>query len=227
MDNRILDITGQRFGRLKAVKFVEKRIRSKKDPHHYDYYWLFRCDCGRKVTINKRSVIRKNTRSCGCYNLEILKRGGRYNNNYRHGMKNSAFYQVWLNMKTRIQYPCSNSYKNYGARGITICSRWMKFENFRDDMHKSYLEHIKQYGKKNTFIERINNNGNYLLENCRWATREEQNFNKRNNRIINFKGINKTVTEWCRILKLPHSAISRRINHLKWNINRALTTPIQ
>jgi hypothetical protein len=101
------------------------------------------------------------------------------NGNYRHGMKGTRFYNIWCGIKIRIFTHSHTSYKWYGGRNIKICDRWLKFENFRDDMYESYLEHCKKYGKKDTSIDRINTFGNYYKENCRWATQKEQTNNTR------------------------------------------------
>lgn len=97
------------------------------------------------------------------------------------------FHQIWENMKQRCNNPNDYYYYNYGGRGIKICDRWSKYINFKADMEKSYKYHLKKYGKKNTTIDRINNNGNYCKENCKWSTLKEQNSNKRKPDTINRK----------------------------------------
>ena len=107
--------------------------------------------------------------------------------NLKHGMDGTKFYRKWDAMKQRCLSPNHPSFKNYGGRGITVCDRWLKFENFRDDMNESYLKHVQEFGTKNTTIERRNNNLGYSKDNCKWATQKENNGNKRSNRL--FKAI--------------------------------------
>ena len=97
--------------------------------------------------------------------------------NIKHGMSDTRFYKVWDNMKIRCTSSWHSKFKHYGGRGIRII--WKSFEEFRDDMYKSYLVHVKKYGEKQTTLDRIDNNGNYCKTNCRWATYSQQNVNRR------------------------------------------------
>ncbi|MGE0126669.1 MAG: hypothetical protein AB7U82_01095 [Blastocatellales bacterium] len=143
-----------------------------------------------------------------------------------HGMVQTRFWQTWYNMKSRCERPVAGSYKYYGARGIKVCGRWQKFENFRDDMHASYLEHAKKHGEKNTSIERKNSNGDYTPKNCEWATRIEQARNKTINHLITFKGQTKTLAGWAERYNIRQGTLERRINCSKWPIEKAITTPV-
>jgi hypothetical protein len=131
---------------------------------------LWRCSFG-KITKQVISYVLKGTNySCGCLKRE---------RNLRHGMRKSKFYMVWAWMKGRCLNKRKKEFIHYGGRGIKICDRWLKFENFRDDMLHWYTAHVVGFGEKNTTLERINVNGNYEPDNCRWATWSEQNLNKR------------------------------------------------
>lgn len=96
-----------------------------------------------------------------------------------HGMTDTPFHRIWISMRQRCTNQNSHAFNNYGGRGIKVCERWEKFENFKADMYQTYLEHLKIFGPKNTSIDRINNDGNYEPHNCRWATKKEQVLNRR------------------------------------------------
>ena len=143
---------GDKFNKLTAVKFIKR-------DKHFNQYWLFRCDCGTEKVIRYWSVRSGLVKACGC----LLK---------KHGMTNTKTYNSWIAMKKRCLDKNHISYKNYGGRGIIICSEWLKFENFYSDMGKR---------PKNKSLDRVDNNGNYCKDNCRWATKKQQMNNMRTN----------------------------------------------
>lgn len=102
-------------------------------------------------------------------------------------------------------------YNNYGGRGITYQESWKKFENFRDDMYESYLKHCEEYGEKDTTLDRIDVNGNYCKENCRWATRKIQANNTRKNHYITINGEVKTLTQWVEFYGIALSTVKNYI----------------
>jgi len=167
MGRPCINLTGQKFGRLTVLN---QDILLKKASLN----WMCKCECGTIKSIDGWNLRSGKTLSCGCLQLERAKEA-----NTKHGDRYTAFFQCWLNIKQRCFYESSKDYQNYGGRGITICDRWLVYENFKKDMYDSYLEHLNKFGKNNTFIERSNNDGNYEISNCKWATKKEQIHNRR------------------------------------------------
>ena len=117
-------------------------------------------------------------------------------------------------MKNRCNNPNNRSYKNYGGRGIKVCEEWQSFKNFNDDMLSTY--------KKGLSLDRIDNNGDYCKENCRWATKKEQNNNSRKNHLFNFKGMILTLTGWSKITGIKRSTLAQRLYVYKWSLDQTL-----
>lgn len=163
---RKLDIkTGDRYNRLTIIEEVESRgkIRIR--------FFKCKCDCGNHTIVSLRNLRRGITKSCGCYNIESLKKNKTKHSHTINKIMSSE-YISWCSMKQRCYNPNRKNYKNYGGRGITICDEWLNsFENFYKDMGKR---------PEGTTIDRINPNGNYEPSNCRWSTKKEQNMNRRN-----------------------------------------------
>lgn len=200
------DITGQRFGRLLVLRL---EMQGKKR------YWRCRCDCGTEKTVKTRNLLFCKTQSCGCLKVEVIKRGG----NLRHGLAYSSTHAIWAAMKSRCSNPNVRGYNRYGGRGISVCERWREsFVNFVADMGER---------PPGTSLDRIDTNGNYTPENCRWATQLVQANNTRTNRFITFNGKTQTLAEWGREMGIPAPLIGERLRRRKWPIERALTTPKQ
>lgn len=151
--------------------------------------------------------------SCGCYLREILGQHCKI-----HGKTNTHIYHVWGNMKQRCLNSKHSSFNGYGGRGISICESWMNFENFYKDMGDPPTKEHE--------IDRINNDGNYELSNCRWSTRKEQMNNMRRNKYLLFEGKNLTYAQWAELKGFTHNLIWCRINKYGWSIEKTLTTPL-
>lgn len=129
-------------------------------------YGLFKCYCGSEFKAQTTTIKTGHTTSCGCYRRQMLKE-----KQTKHGLRYHSIYKFWKSMIYRCTNPKYKKYKDYGGRGITVCDRWLDVRNFIEDMYPTY--------EKGLSIDRINNNGNYELSNCRWTTMAVQQINKR------------------------------------------------
>ena len=134
------------------------------------------------------------------------------------------FKKAWSSMNRRCLVPSCAAYKNYGGRGIGIELSWVLFTNFENDMYESYLKHIEEYGKKETTLERNDVNENYSEKNCTWKTNLEQSNNRRNTRIVEYKGSIVSINMLAVEFDIRPAVIYYRLK-TGWNIEEALTTP--
>ena len=142
--------------------------------------------------------------------------------NIRHGFSKTRFHHIWLGIRHRCNQKSEKYRKYYLNKGIKCI--WKSFEEFRDDMYDSYLIHIKRFGKKNTSIDRIDNNGNYCRENCRWATPKEQVFNSSHVKWIEFLGEKRSQRYWSKHFSISQATIIRRLK-MGWTLERVFLTP--
>ena len=138
----------------------------------------------------------------------------------KHGMCRTRFYKIWENMKWRCTNEKLRAFKNYGAKGISVV--WGSFQEFKDDMYEPYLRHAEIYGEKNTTIDRIDNDGNYCKENCRWATRTVQGQNTSRIVMVTIDGKTHSFSEWCRKKKIPPTTIYSRMSRFSISAEKAL-----
>lgn len=188
-----------KYGRLTIIEGTYHRDAK------YNLRANAKCDCGEIKDYEIYRLKTGKTNSCGCYNIDrIIER------NTTHGMSGTGTYRSWQAMKDRC-----NTNGNYIRKNIEICKRWQKFENFFSDMGKRPI---------GMSIDRIDNHKGYSKENCRWATRTEQNNNTSQNVYLKYKGKTKTLTQWARKFDLPPKRVNDRIKKLGWSVERALET---
>lgn len=185
-------MNGQRFGRWTVLSFdgIRGRFRC----------WICRCDCGTERSIRGSRLKSGESQSCGCISRERMTLI-----NTKHGDSFDPLYAVWSSMKVR----CSNRnfihFKDYGGRGISVCDRWLKYENFRDDMSPRYRSGLT--------LERRDNNAGYSPDNCYWATSLQQGRNKRNNIYVDTPIGNLTIAEAARAAGISWRAMMNRVEN--------------
>ncbi len=210
-----LDLLNQRFGRLVVVAPSKSK--------NNETMWECKCDCGNIKIVSTSNLKAGRIKSCGCFKSDkLIKR------NTTHSQRHTFLYEVWKSLRQRCNNPKHASYYNYGGRGITICEEWNKsFQSFYDWAYANgySLEHQKDEVKKLT-IDRIDVNGNYEPNNCRWVDRKTQARNTRITKFITFKGQTKPIVEWCEIYGIKRNSFDIRIK-CGWSIEEALTTPIK
>ena len=201
------DPTGRRYGFWTVLGFGEKyqgRLMT----------WLCRCECGTTRSIRPQALRGGTSHCCGCTT--------QFRVHPKHGgarQKSGRFpeYNVWLNMRERCFRPTNSAYRNYGARGITVCERWKdSFENFLADMGpRPSPEHS---------LDRIDNEGDYTNENCRWTTRDIQNRNSRHNSMLEAFGKRMCAKDWARSIGVHEATIHNRLK-AGWPLEDVLGTP--
>lgn len=204
-----VDLSGQRFGNL-VVLHHEITPGNKT-------FWLCKCDCGKDVLVGYGELKSGNTKSCGCLRRKLASERLRKQTT-KHGMFGSRIYHIWDSMKARCYNRNHVAYKNYGGRGITVCDEWRyNFEVFYAwAMAHGYQDYLT--------IDRIDNNGNYCPENCRWATMLEQSANKRNVILLTVHGETKSISEWSRETNISADCIRRRLKS-GWSEEKIFTKP--
>lgn len=204
---RVLNIKGAKFNRLLVVEMVSKSVKGS--------VWKCKCDCGVVKNLLGDRVKNGYIKSCGCLVRETVPK---IKIALKHGMSKTPIYNVWCTMKARCSNPNHIGFHNYGGRSIKVCDRWLKFDNFNNDMKNGY--------RKGLTLDRVDNKKGYSKNNCRWATHIEQQNNRSNNHLITYNGKTQTLSQWARSIGLKPGVLYLRVVRRGWDISRAITTPL-
>lgn len=200
---KIIDLKDKKFGRLTVINKYDK-------DRFGNILWNCICECGKTKITKTNHLLKGICKSCGCIHKE--------GNNKTHKMSGTRIYNIWHGMIERCYNVNSASYHNYGKRGITICVDWKKsFSAF-------YKWAINNGYNDKLTIDRINTNGNYKPNNCRWVSVKEQANNKRTNIVVNYNGENKTLKQWSEDLGISYSCLRHRL-YRGWSEEQALSIP--
>lgn len=210
---RLDDLTGHRFGRLIVLRRVQNKPGSKRTR------WLCQCDCGALKEVGSDELKNGNTQSCGCYRREYISAA-----KATHRGTSERLHRVWSDMKRRCSNPHDEKYPLYGARGITVCDEWMEYVPFRNWAMSTGYDPNARYGQ--CTLDRIDTDGPYSPENCRWSTAREQANNRRNNHLLFCDGQSHSIAEWSRIAGIPYGTLLSRVNARGWSDEEAIKTPV-
>lgn len=204
---RRIDLTNQTFGRLRVISYSH----TTKDGRAM---WLCNCSCGNQKITSSKDLKRGTIQSCGCLRKEVVSKRQK-----THGLSESRLYYIWSTMKRRCETAKSEkARKDYLERGITVCKEWHDFSIFQKwALNNGYSENLT--------IDRINNNGNYCPENCRWVNQKTQQNNKRNNVRLTYNNKTQTIAQWADELGMKYNTLDERLRK-GWSVERAFTTPV-
>lgn len=208
-ESEVCTLTGERFGKLTAIELVGKT-------KYGVALWRCKCDCGNEIVVQAGNLKNGHTKSCGCYRVEFCKQ-----NFTKHGLEHTRLYGIWCDMKARCYDTAHKSHQRYGGRGITVCDEW------KDDVQAFYSWAVANGYCDGLTIDRVDNEGDYCPENCRWATVKDQANNRRTNINITYKGETKNMKQWAIDVGIPYSVVWQRMQKLGWSAERALTEPVK
>jgi hypothetical protein len=195
-------------------KFFMLTVQSEAPRRGTNRYWVCLCDCGGSTVAFQGDLLRGHTLSCGCERRRRLDKAI-----VSHGKSHTRLYSIWCNMHTRCFNPKSPSFRNYGGRGICVDARWTGESGFCNFAHDMGDPPSPKHS-----LDRIDNNGHYSPDNCRWATRRQQADNTRVALRIAFQGETHSINEWADILHIDRKLIANRLKQ-GWSIDDALTRP--
>lgn len=199
----LVDIKGQKFNRLTVLEL--DYIKGKRT------YWKCQCDCGNIISVRGDSIRNGHAKSCGCLQKESARKTFT-----KHGAYKSRIYRIWYCMLRRCYAPTYYEYHNHGGRGIIMCDEW------RNDFVAFYNWAMENGYKDNLTIDRIDNNGNYEPNNCRWATMMEQSNNTRRNVFYEYNGERLTIAQLARKYNIEYGTLYSRLKNYNMPIDIAI-----
>jgi hypothetical protein len=205
-----IDLSGKKFNKLTIVSLNKDRSSKKRK------LWNCVCDCGNKKVCDGENVKSGKIKSCGCILGESLIKG--WDRRRQFTKEEKPFRHIWKLMMRRCYNSADHVYRHYGARGIKVCEQWHDYWQFKEDMWPR---------PQGLTLERIDNDGDYCPENCKWATVLEQGNNRRTSRKITMNGETKTIPDWCRDYGVSKVSTVRQRLDRGWNLQDALTKPIR
>lgn len=204
---------GRRFGRLLVYEIIFKEDTSGRNA----IYWRCACECGNTVEARPQYLKSGNTSSCGCLKSEIRSKQ-MTKRNIKHGMSGTRLHTIWNGMRARCNLKSGFAYAYYGGKGVKVCEEWLDFQEFYD------WANANGYSKDLT-IERIDVDGDYCPENCKWVSVSEQSRNKSTTIWVEYDGEKMSLAEAAQAAGLPYKNVLQRIKKLGWSAERALTEP--
>jgi hypothetical protein len=210
---KLIDLSGFHFGRLTVIERAENRVAKN---GRQKVVWKCICQCGNLVEVDGTYLRSGETSSCGCLTKDILKA-----RNTSHGESHSRLYRIWKDMKRRCNSPTRYAHEYYHDIGIKVCAEWSEdFQKFKTwALENGYSDKLT--------IDRIDYNGNYSPDNCRWISMKAQCNNRRSNMYITIGGVTHTLSEWSELSGIKASTIRNRIINLGWDAEQALSVPVE
>ena len=198
-------LIGQQFGRLTVVENVTDAGRTR---------LLCKCSCGKSKIVRLDHLRSGRVVSCGCYQSDIRGKSTR-----THGQSKTRLYRIWKNMRTRCRNEHIPGYELWGGRGISVCEEWNTFQSFYEwALSNGYRDDLS--------LDRIDNDGNYEPQNCKWSTKTQQARNRRSNAMITYDGVTKHISDWDNDIGAAKSGRVRARLNAGWSVERAVTTPV-
>lgn len=204
--SNFIDLTGKKFNRLTVIERMDNSPKG-------IVVWKCQCECGNYTFVRGSNLKSGAVKSCGCLGKDRKK--------YTHCESKTKLYRQWKSMMYRCYKPNHRAYHLYGGRGIRVCEEWKTYEGF-----KEWVLQTKPKDGDNLTVDRINVDGDYSPQNCRWVDMKTQANNRRSCRYYEYNGEVKDLMEWCDELSLDYKRVHNRIYKLKWSFERAITTPV-